>query len=81
MEMMIGSEDVGERSHEWPELWLFDLEAEIRASHTLEEAKATWREYEPLLNALHWDDFNEAWLRLHRLARLNFCRLGSTDPR
>jgi hypothetical protein len=60
---------------EWPEAWLHHLEAEIITARSLEEAQAAWRGYAnelDLLKERDWEAYNDAWLRLHRLARLMF---------
>jgi hypothetical protein len=74
--MVVDGADAGGRPDEWPELWLYDREADITQARKLAEAQATWREYQPLLHALPWDDYNEAWLRRHRVTQERFCRPG-----
>ena len=50
--MVVDGADAGGRPDEWPELWLYDREADITRARKLAEAQATWREYQPLLHAL-----------------------------
>jgi hypothetical protein len=59
----------------WSEPWLYHLEGEIVAARSASEAKAVWDSYGDLLEPLrerNWEAYNDAWLRLHRLARLLF---------
>jgi len=59
----------------WPQPWLYHLEAEILDARSAAEAAAAWHGYALELEQLetaNWEDYNDAWLRLHRLARLMF---------